>query len=306
MLVPSANTVFIVRHGERLDHVQELWQPDPAHGIWDPPLSPHGHEQARRTGRHLIDMMHERGLDPDDATIVIYTSPFQRCIDTSIGLVHGMEAAKPPILRLDLGLGEWMCERFFDQVCPAQQLLARQQQELARQQALTYAAAANPNMYISQSLLPSMHIDYGFTATVTDFEYPEYYTDMLQRFNRARLACLGNVAKGLPKSHSHDPSKTVIIMVTHAVGVNALLDSFRNRVTRPVETSYCSVSCIEWHNPMHCLDGSSSDQSDDNMMDDDDEENLYAELAPASNNFQHKSRWKITLSASGTHLQPTT
>lgn len=70
----AIDTVFVVRHGERLgklliiaystshhhlysplstttttDHVSKTWQPDPAHGLWDPPLSDKASCIATRT-----------------------------------------------------------------------------------------------------------------------------------------------------------------------------------------------------------------------------------------------------------------
>lgn len=68
----AIDTVFVVRHGERLgklliitystsssssplstttttDHVSKAWQPDPAHGLWDPPLSDKASHIATRT-----------------------------------------------------------------------------------------------------------------------------------------------------------------------------------------------------------------------------------------------------------------
>ncbi|KAF7726214.1 hypothetical protein EC973_009012 [Apophysomyces ossiformis] len=276
-----------------------MWRSDPAHGIRDPPLSSTGHEQAQKTGAHIVDLMNERNIAVDKATIVIYTSPFQRCIDTAIGLVRGMAAqtqvsVQPPVIRLQLGLGEWMCERFFDEVCPASHLLSRQQEALARQQALTYAARANNNETILDThgknlVLPPLIIDYGYRAETTEFDFPERYTDMLQRFNQVREECVSQAGVGLPKDcKSNGP--VVTILVTHAVGVNALLDSFRNRITRPVETSYCSVSCVQWKKSQATLD--ISDQSEE-------EEVEPVEFLGGG----VKPRWCIDLEVSDIHLK---
>jgi broad specificity phosphatase PhoE len=192
--------------------------------------------------------------------IIIYTSPFQRCIDTSIGIARGIEKFKintTPKLRMDIGLGEWMCERFFDTICPAQHLISKQQEKLARQQAYSYSILAKKNQQSenNNTILPPLFIDYGYNnSNINEFDYPERYTDMIHRFEETRINCL----------NQHNEQQTVLIFVTHAVGVNALLDGFRNRVTIPLESNYCSISCVRHGNntSKNSLIDATSDQSD--------------------------------------------
>ncbi|KAI9271773.1 histidine phosphatase superfamily [Phascolomyces articulosus] len=245
MVVPAIDNVFIIRHGERLDHAVKMWRPDPSHGLWDPPLSDTGHEQAEKTGERLVELLQEKGVDMETTRILIYTSPFQRCIDTSLGIARHVPNT---ILRLELGLGEWMCERFFeDDIAPASRLLARQQEALARKQAEAFSSIAK-NIHGNTTHLP--WVDYGYRALRNEFEFPERYGDMLKRFDEARIHCMATAttAAQLPKSpmikESQSISDMVVLFVTHAVGVNALLDGFRNQLTRPIETGYCSISRV--------------------------------------------------------------
>ncbi|KAG2195394.1 hypothetical protein INT46_005552 [Mucor plumbeus] len=236
--------------------------------------------QAEKTGNTLINLMQkQQNVDLTNVNIVIYTSPFQRCIDTSIGIIKGLNQKKnPPTLRIDLGLGEWMCERFFDSIsCSASQLIARQQEKLARQQAFTYSMKAKNQ--ILDTMLPPLKIDYAYKSKYMEFDYPERYTDMIHRFEDTQHHCL--------KSTNPD---TIVIFVTHAVGVNALLDSFRNKVTIPLESHYCSISCVRHYNKQHSsFDLNSSDQSDE------DDQALFNSTA--------KQKWSIELVMSDTHLQ---
>jgi broad specificity phosphatase PhoE len=216
-----------------------------------------------------------------DTRIVIYTSPFQRCIDTSIGILRGMHRASnhtlTSILRLNLGLGEWMCERFFDSVCPASHLLSRQQEKLARLQAYSYSMQAKNN----HDGLPPITIDYAYrNPDVVEFDYPERYTDMIRRFEETRLHCL-----------QREDANTIIIFVTHAVGVNALLDGFRNKATIPLESNYCSISCVRHYNTV--ID-SNSDQSDEEVGE-------YIDTSGYSTPSKSK-KWSIELTMSDTHL----
>ncbi|KAI7858619.1 hypothetical protein BDC45DRAFT_498745 [Circinella umbellata] len=192
--------------------------------------------------------------------VLIYTSPFQRCIDTSLGIARHLPNT---ILRLELGLGEWMCERFFeDDLAPASRLLARQQETLARKQAEAFSSIAKNNNNINKNgntatkttLLP--WVDYGYQALRTEFDFPEHYGDMLRRFDDTRLHCMATAAttttiQPFSKNNKNDNSNSnggisnvVVLFITHAVGVNALLDGFRNQLTRPIETGYCSISRV--------------------------------------------------------------
>ncbi|KAI7861952.1 histidine phosphatase superfamily [Spinellus fusiger] len=297
-MTPTPTSAFIVRHGERIDHVDKLWQPDPRDGIWNPPLSANGHEQARKTGIHLIQMMQQNNLCPEKATIVLYTSPFQRCVDTAIGIAKGMSETndcRPPVLCLELGLGEWMSDHFFDTVCPAQAMMARQQESLARRQAYTYTAAARPTAHIDYTkALPPLTIDYSYSSSRTEFDFPEDYTDMLDRFNDTRKRCLERGC--LPKTTASTSSGLVVpVFITHAVGVNALLDSFRNRMTRPIEVGYCALTLLHSNTMAPPLD--SSDQSDA------DQDEFESEIGMPVLSAAFKHRWTVSSGVSNHHLE---
>ncbi|KAI9030946.1 histidine phosphatase superfamily [Phycomyces nitens] len=307
----SPSTAFIIRHGERIDHVNKTWQPDPRDGIWDPPLSSTGHRQAEQTGSRLVDLLLDRGIKPQKALVVIYTSPFLRCVETAIGIASGMAkhhtqeqagSLLRPILRLDLGLGEWLSDKFFNEVCPAQLMISRRQEALARRQAMTYAAAAHPHRLFpkgSLDTLPPLIIDYGHHSMCTEFNYPESYPEMLDRFEEGRKHCMERSTLGLPVKI--DSSTVVVpVFVTHAVGVNALLDSFRNRPTRPVETGYCAIACVQSNTNSFRMTMDNSDQSD---ADQDEDEPQYAEVAMPAISLAFKNRWTVNLAVSTSHLQ---
>lgn len=94
-------SVWVVRHGERIDAVEKGWKKTAARPH-DPPLTPTGFEQAAATGRTL----REHRLD------AIYTSPFLRCVQTATAIVEAMGPGAPPI-HVEPGLGEWLFNRWF-------------------------------------------------------------------------------------------------------------------------------------------------------------------------------------------------
>lgn len=236
--------------------------------------------------------MHERGIDVDDATVVFYSSPFQRCIDTAIGVARGMQqTAKTAALRLELGLGEWMCERFFDQICPAAQLTSRQQVALAKQQVSSF----NNKGSSSGSGLP-FAVDYGYKQARTEFVFPERYSDMLKRFDETRMHCCAVTTAKLPVAAIR--KHIVVVMVTHAIGISALLDSFRHTLTRPVETSYCSISCVTRCNNMAVFLPSPTSE---NGPDDDDTANQDF-TSINQDDGSDMDRWQVELQAFDAHL----
>lgn len=235
-------------------------------------------------------MICNQNINLNDATVIMYTSPFQRCIDTSIGVMKGLYKSSStwrhqPVLRIDLGLGEWMSEKFFNDVCPASKLLSKQYEKLARKQAFTFSVLAkNTSLTFSDQndLLPPFKMDYGYyNPHCTEFNFPERYIDMIQRFQDTRIYCLNNSQQ----------QQEIIIFITHAIGVHALLDGFRNQVTIPLESNYCSISCVRHTSYLQ----ESSDQSEEEP-----DSSEFSESTPIP---IKSNSWFIELSMSDSHLQ---
>ncbi|KAF2744033.1 hypothetical protein M011DRAFT_371915, partial [Sporormia fimetaria CBS 119925] len=110
--------VFITRHGARLDAADSQWHltsPTP----YDPPLTYGGWQQAKALGVRISALLHAREAElsrqsndhahPADSAksrrnhrIVIHTSPYLRCVQTSIGIAAGISSFHPdntPTLR---------------------------------------------------------------------------------------------------------------------------------------------------------------------------------------------------------------
>ncbi|POS77328.1 phosphoglycerate mutase [Diaporthe helianthi] len=112
--------IFVVRHGNRLDAANKQWHlqsPTP----YDPPLTYSGWNQARAVGQRIGEILRDGDKDKDkeqqsdspasDGTprkrrkykVVVHSSPFLRCIQTSIGISAGLasipEPATPTVAR---------------------------------------------------------------------------------------------------------------------------------------------------------------------------------------------------------------
>lgn len=96
-----ADTVWVVRHGQRQDTVDPEWESH-ADRVHDPPLTDHGRWSAWRTGRRFV----ETGVTFD----AVYASPFLRTAETAeeIARETGNEVLLEP------GLGEHRNADWFD------------------------------------------------------------------------------------------------------------------------------------------------------------------------------------------------
>lgn len=102
-------TFILHRHGNRLDAANKQWHlqsPTP----YDPPLTYSGWNQARATGQRIAQILREReAADAGLAAtqdgpakkrrkfkIVVHSSPFLRCVQTSIGISAGLASIPEP------------------------------------------------------------------------------------------------------------------------------------------------------------------------------------------------------------------
>ncbi|KAL1924464.1 uncharacterized protein VTP21DRAFT_4118 [Calcarisporiella thermophila] len=222
-------SLYIVRHGERIDHVDKTWlDPNPI-GIHDPPLTARGQQQSRHTGRFISDLIKERSASGHCTTdIIVYTSPFLRCVQTaldmSIGLCEKMkeEAAENGSsvrVRLEPGLCEWLAEDYFDEVqTTADRMIGRRLEEYAHNRDA------------------SGIFDWGYRPVDLQLpEFPEEFEELLRRFKRVVPQI---IRENKASSNRRD---TVIVLVTHGAGVNAALEVVKNTPTL-LETGYCCLS----------------------------------------------------------------
>ncbi|PHH64858.1 hypothetical protein CDD81_3924 [Ophiocordyceps australis] len=187
-LLPPAY-LFVVRHGNRLDAADKKWHltsPTP----YDPPLTYGGFLQARQVGNQIMAYLEQAKMDAQATAarprrrrfkVVIHSSPFLRCVQTSIGISSGLAqtspdspwapsevivaraapTTKPPcfksaLLRIDSFLGEWLAPEYFEMITPppgpALMLGGAKADLLRREDYSAYLAAPAPPVATSHSL----------------------------------------------------------------------------------------------------------------------------------------------------------
>lgn len=96
-----AETVWVVRHGQRQDSVDPNWA-DHADRLHDPPLTELGRWAAWRVGRQFV----ESGVGLD----AVYASPFLRAVETAEEICR----ETGDVVSLEPGLGEHRNADWFD------------------------------------------------------------------------------------------------------------------------------------------------------------------------------------------------
>ncbi|ODQ46909.1 hypothetical protein PICMEDRAFT_33339 [Pichia membranifaciens NRRL Y-2026] len=97
----TLKTVYIVRHGYRSNWLPLEQQVAPPTGVdSDPPLAPHGVDQAKELAVFLSRDLAARQLPVPQ---MIFSSPFYRCVET----IHPTAQALGLEIHPERGLGEW-------------------------------------------------------------------------------------------------------------------------------------------------------------------------------------------------------
>lgn len=98
--------LLVVRHGERIDDVDQDWLKT-AKFPSDPPLTQRGRAQASAAGK-LIASQGKWPAPP----IAVISSPFRRCIETASAIVQACTGPPPPLF-IEPGISEWIIEKHF-------------------------------------------------------------------------------------------------------------------------------------------------------------------------------------------------
>lgn len=93
----AIETVYIARHGYRANWLPEPHPPNPTGIDSDPPLAPHGVDQAKELGAYLAS------LPENEQPQFIIASPFYRCVETARPAAEKLNLK----VHIDTGVGEW-------------------------------------------------------------------------------------------------------------------------------------------------------------------------------------------------------
>ncbi|RIB05689.1 histidine phosphatase superfamily [Gigaspora rosea] len=238
-------TLFIIRHGERVDAVDPNFRytsPTP----YDTPLTSKGKRQAKRTGAYIHDIQLETVVKDIDrqrkVEYVIYTSPLLRTVETAIGIAEGIASSRPnlPIdsiqFRIEPAISDWHYHSYYRKAIPNSiiesrtkelRLLIKQDQDTKDQKQSQLSFKADFEYEPISSELPA---------------YPEGIMDALARCSNA----FEKITSPFIERLRQDPSKDVVlIIVTHGWCFNAIQDACFKGCSW-IEVRYCAVTRAKW------------------------------------------------------------
>ena len=213
--VKSGTLAYIVRHGEREDHVNPGWIPGVACGsagtapgcalsVDDPPLSKGGLLQARETASFFKEMKNTA------RPVAVVCSPFIRTLQTGGEIAEKMRV---PLL-VEPGLSEYTCKRSF-----------KGQPKLG-----CWGREGAEEMLVGKWLCRE------YTPMEGAPVFPEKDASAAARFER--------VVTGIVDANPH----CALVFVTHRFGVQTLIDVLCSQVlagARLPQPVYCSITTLE-------------------------------------------------------------
>jgi broad specificity phosphatase PhoE len=173
--------------------------------------------------------------------VVIHTSPFLRCVETAVALASGLE--EKVLLRVDAWLGEWLTPDYYTDIDPPPP---------ARQLCQTAIAG------LAGRTKEGISIDWGWDSLQLGGggEYGEEWGSMHERFNGGLQRLLTHYEKeSLSNGNATDTTgegsgETVVILVTHGAGCNALLGALsRKPVLIDIPISSLSMAILRPSTP---------------------------------------------------------
>jgi broad specificity phosphatase PhoE len=233
---------FFLRHGARLDQRDFNWRltsPTP----YDSPLTHTGARQAFSAGAAIAQ--HAQGVQ-----FVIHTSPFLRCVQTSLALAMALPTR--PTMRIDAFLGEWMTPDYFEDIAAPPSMgelaysakhymavLAREKSspDLSLRAKTRRAGALGEREFAYDTSRVTLDGPHDVHQFGSGGEYGETWPEMHDRFRRGLQKLIDFYNK--PKA-THE-LRTVVILVTHGAGCNAMLGAVSGR---PVlkDVGLCALS----------------------------------------------------------------
>ncbi|RIA84388.1 histidine phosphatase superfamily [Glomus cerebriforme] len=235
-------TLYIVRHGERMDHVEPSFlytSPTP----FDPPLTPKGKRQAKTTGS-FVHTLQQESISNDtkrNVEYVITTSPFARTSETAIGIAEGIASSDPNSkikFRVDSSLAEWHTSAYYAQAVP-NSIISKRFEEIHER-----------NGKDDNSSYP-FEVDFSYTPVLNELpKYPEGIHEVLKRCQKALAGMSSPFIQQIKQDKlSEDTEKSdthkVLIFVTHGWCFNVIQEAC-SKGSGWKEAGFCAVSRAKW------------------------------------------------------------
>ncbi|KAJ1645465.1 hypothetical protein LPJ64_002934 [Coemansia asiatica] len=228
-------TCYFVRHGERIDHIDDDWV-HTATTPYDPPLTRHGIVQAHRTGA-LISQLEQQASIAHKTEYLVLTSPFLRCVQTAQAIHEGFQQQQnkyaldiePWRISVEPGLCEMMSENYFSEQVP-DSIIDKSTRDIHSKRLCCEMVYSEDYEQIRKTLP----------------RYSEEFQDMMARFVSTLDIVVSRMVDMRMKRRAmgaEDP-RVVVVFVTHGAGIGSLLWATTLKPGSN-DVDYCSLTRAE-------------------------------------------------------------
>jgi broad specificity phosphatase PhoE len=212
--------IFVVRHGERADFAgaedKKLITLE-----FDPPLTALGCRQAEVTGKEVSRLLKQANFKP--RRFIFVTSPYLRCVQTSIHMAEGLEGGEifENTLFLQDPLGEFFHRTWFDRNVLSELFVRKRPEEFLK------LCPLYEKRKIKESFIEE--------ADLLQPKYPEDFNDYYKRVD----FCFRNIRDYY--FEKFDPKQDVLIIVSHGYAIQVVLENF-GALQKLNAVEYCCIN----------------------------------------------------------------
>ncbi len=227
-------TLWIVRHGERIDDVEPTWIRNNQVRCYDPPLTDIGLDQASKAGKRLRSLILANDL-ANTTRIQLFSSPFLRCVQTAENILRELNISSSQLetdnnsanrstdhhpkqikLKIEPGLSEWLKATWFPHGFP------------------TFLP---PSEILKQQSLHDPEYEPFFTRLANQF--PETLNQLVEKYRSTSIGLADRIYNQISTSTGEDHH---LILVTHGYGVQFITEELTNDDGLITETPYCCIT----------------------------------------------------------------
>lgn len=197
--------IFILRHGERADAVENCDFNMLKCGKYDSELTENGKRQAYEVGNKIKQFLMEKNITHINSNNTsVISSPFARTIITGHELIRGLNLSEKIPLTIEKGLSERLNEKWYPHP-PETFLLSTKEEVCEKREFLNSQIEGLECHHKNLTEMP---------------KYPESYDECLKRFAK--------VYNILMSHYLNYERKDIIIMVTHFIPIEIFVKYFYN------------------------------------------------------------------------------
>jgi broad specificity phosphatase PhoE len=207
--------LFLVRHGERMDLLENIDLNLLKLGKYDTELTDLGHSQAFKVGEKIKEFIKENYIEPKNTAII--SSPFARTIQTSAKLIKGLGVDRPIIV--ENGLSEHLNPKWYP-IPPEHFLVCYKDKDSKESKCFLEFIDNQEVVYSDITSLPN---------------HPETHDECFKRLSETYELIIPHYMK----------TNDVMVIVTHYLALDYFLKLYHDKESK-IPLEYCLTYCFRY------------------------------------------------------------